>query len=58
MFNSVLNYLGGAYPNYAASVFASNGLMRSSFGATFPLFVSLSCFALGQADNMVGKSVI
>jgi MFS transporter, DHA1 family, multidrug resistance protein len=47
IFNSVLNYLGGAYPDYAASVFASNGLMRASFGAAFPLFVSLLWFHWG-----------
>ena len=33
LFNSVLNYLGDAYPEYAASVLAGNDLMRSSFGA-------------------------
>lgn len=41
LFNAVLNYLGDAYPTYAASVFAGNGLFRSSFGAGFPLFVSI-----------------
>ena len=33
LFNAVLNYLGDAYPDYAASVLAGNDLMRSSFGA-------------------------
>ena len=32
LFNSVLNYLGDAYPLYVASVFAGNDLVRSSFG--------------------------
>lgn len=38
LFNSVLNYLGDAYPKHAASVYAGNDLMRSAFGASFPLF--------------------
>jgi len=42
LFNPVLNYLGIVYPTYAASIFAGNGLFRASFGAIFPLFVSLS----------------
>jgi DHA1 family multidrug resistance protein-like MFS transporter len=36
--NAVLNYLADAYPRYAASVLAGNDLIRSAFGATFPLF--------------------
>jgi DHA1 family multidrug resistance protein-like MFS transporter len=39
LFNSVLNYLPDAYPEYAASVLAGNDLFRSSFGAGFPLLV-------------------
>lgn len=35
LFNSVLNYLGDAYPDYAASVLAGNDFFRSSFGAGF-----------------------
>jgi DHA1 family multidrug resistance protein-like MFS transporter len=41
LFNPVINYLGIAYPTYAASIFAGNALFRASFGAAFPLFVSL-----------------
>lgn len=40
LFNPVLNYLGTAYPDYTASIFAGNALFRASFGAIFPLFVS------------------
>lgn len=40
LFNSILNYLGIAYPHYSASIFAGNALFRASFGAVFPLFVS------------------
>ncbi len=42
LFMSVLNYLGDAYPQYAASVLAGNDLFRSSFGAAFPLFATVS----------------
>lgn len=35
LFNSVLNYLSDAYPEYAASVLAGNDFMRSMFGAGF-----------------------
>lgn len=47
LFNSVLNYLGDAYPEYAASVLAGNDLMRSSFGAGFPLFATAMYNNLG-----------
>jgi DHA1 family multidrug resistance protein-like MFS transporter len=39
LFSPVINYLGIAYPSYAASIFAGNALFRASFGAAFPLFV-------------------
>lgn len=47
LFNSVLNYLGDAYPEYAASVLAGNDFMRSSFGAGFPLFATAMYKNLG-----------
>lgn len=37
LFNSVLNYLGDAYPDYAASVLAGNDFMRSMIAGAFPL---------------------
>lgn len=40
LFNAVLNYLADAYPAYVASVLAGNDIMRSSFGAGFPLFAT------------------
>jgi DHA1 family multidrug resistance protein-like MFS transporter len=49
LFNSVLNYLGDAYPEYAASVFAGNDFIRSSFGAGFPLFANAMYRKLGTA---------
>lgn len=47
LFNSVLNYLSDAYPECAASVLAGNDLMRSSFGAGFPLFAGAMYARLG-----------
>lgn len=49
LFNSVLNYLPDAYPEYAASVLAGNDFMRSSFGAGFPLFATAMYDNLGVA---------
>nr|POE58710.1 caffeine resistance protein 5 [Quercus suber] len=49
LFNSILNYLPDAYPEYAASVLAGNDLMRSSFGAGFPLFANAMYTNLGTA---------
>lgn len=52
LFNSVLNYLGDAYPNDAASVYAGNDFMRSSFGAGFPLF------AAAMYNNLVSYLIL
>jgi len=38
LFSSVLNFLGDAYPQYAASVLAGNDTFRSCLGGAFPLF--------------------
>lgn len=38
LFIAILNYLPDAYPDHIASVLAGNDLMRSTFGAAFPLF--------------------
>ena len=46
---SVLGYLGDAYPKYVASVYASNDLVRSGFGAAFPLFANAMYSKLGVA---------
>lgn len=56
LFNSVLNYLGDAYPVYAASVFAGNDLTRSSFGAAFPLFATAmyNKLGVGWASSLLG----
>ncbi|KAG4026497.1 hypothetical protein MFRU_040g00550 [Monilinia fructicola] len=47
LFNSVLNYIGDAYPIYAASAYAGNDFMRSCFGAGFPLFANAMFTNLG-----------
>lgn len=56
LFNSVLNYLGDAYPEYAASVFAGNDFFRSSFGAGFPLFANAMYryLGVGKASSVLG----
>ncbi|KAI9727532.1 MAG: hypothetical protein M1828_006474 [Chrysothrix sp. TS-e1954] len=56
LFNSVLTYLGDAYPDYAASVYAGNDFMRSSFGAGFPLFATAMYDRLGVdwASSLLG----
>lgn len=41
LFNSVFSYLGISYPASVGSIFAGNALFRASFGASFPLFVSI-----------------
>jgi DHA1 family multidrug resistance protein-like MFS transporter len=47
LFNAVLPYLSDAYPDSVASVLAGNDLMRSAFGAGFPLFASGMYHQLG-----------
>lgn len=47
LFQAVLPYLSDAYPEYVASVLAGNDLMRSAFGAGFPLFAGAMYKKLG-----------
>ena len=47
VFLSCMNYLIDAYTVYAASVLAANSVLRSLFGAAFPLFTSQMYSALG-----------
>lgn len=44
---TVSAYLIESYPIYAASVLASNSILRSLFGAAFPLFTSKMYANLG-----------
>ena len=46
MFLAVLGYLVDSYTIYAASVLAANSVLRSLFGAAFPLFTSYMKVAL------------
>ena len=47
VFLSVLGYLVDSYTIYAASVLAANSVLRSLFGAAFPLFTTQMYSALG-----------
>lgn len=47
VFLSCMNYLIDSYTIYAASVLAANSVLRSIFGATFPLFTTYMYNALG-----------
>ncbi|QSZ28972.1 hypothetical protein DSL72_003481 [Monilinia vaccinii-corymbosi] len=47
LFNSVMNYIGDAYPTHSASAYAGNDFMRSCFGAGFPLFANAMFTNLG-----------
>lgn len=42
-----MNYLIDSYTIFAASVLAANSVMRSIFGATFPLFTTQMFAGLG-----------
>ncbi|KAF2870002.1 MFS multidrug transporter-like protein [Massariosphaeria phaeospora] len=47
IFLSIMNYLIDAYTIFAASVLAGNGIIRSLFGAAFPLFTTQMYARLG-----------
>ena len=47
VFLSIMNYLIDAYTIYAASVLAANSVLRSLFGAVFPLFTTYMYRNLG-----------
>ncbi|KFA71249.1 hypothetical protein S40288_07806 [Stachybotrys chartarum IBT 40288] len=47
VFLSIMNYLIDAYTIFAASVLAANSVLRSLFGAAFPLFTTQMYDALG-----------
>ncbi|TVY37410.1 Efflux pump [Lachnellula occidentalis] len=47
VFLSIMNYLIDAYVIYAASVLAANSVLRSIFGAVFPLFTTYMYKGLG-----------
>ncbi|KAI9880870.1 MAG: MFS siderochrome iron transporter 1 [Pleopsidium flavum] len=47
VFLSIMNYLIDSYTIYAASVLAANSVLRSLFGAAFPLFTTYMYNSLG-----------
>lgn len=47
VFLGVMNYLIDAYTIFAASVLAANGIIRSLFGAVFPLFTTQMYHGIG-----------
>jgi hypothetical protein len=47
VFYSIFNYLVDAYTIYAASALAANSVLRSVFGAAFPLFTAQMYHNLG-----------
>ena len=47
VFLSIMNYLIDSYTIYAASVLAANSVLRSTFGAVFPLFTEYMYANLG-----------
>jgi len=47
IFLAIMNYLIDSYTIFAASVLAANGVIRSLFGAAFPLFTSQMYSRLG-----------
>jgi len=55
LFNSVLNYLGDAYPDYTASAFAGNDFISSSFGAGFPLSRVQCKLCLSLSKSIISK---
>ncbi|KAL5095320.1 hypothetical protein Trisim1_000096 [Trichoderma cf. simile WF8] len=56
LFNPLFNYLGIAYPAYAASIFSGSALFRASFGASFPLFARqlFLQLGLGPGNSLLG----
>lgn len=47
VFLSCMNYLIDSYTIYAASVLAANSILRSLFGAAFPMFTAQMYINLG-----------
>lgn len=58
VFLSIMNYLIDAYTIYAASVLAANSVLRSLFGAIFPLFTTcMSFFPSPYSHMMIGLTL-
>lgn len=50
VFLGIMNYLIDSYTIYAASVLAANSVLRSLFGAIFPLFTTYSMYRMNDFD--------
>jgi len=57
IFLSIMNYLIDAYTIFAASVLAGNGVLRSLFGAAFPLFTVQMYNNLGKLYSVLNPLV-
>jgi hypothetical protein len=56
VFLSVMNYLIDSYVIYAASVLAANSVLRSLFGAAFPLFTTCEFSTiLNEKSNLLTR---
>jgi hypothetical protein len=51
VFLGVMNYLIDAYTIFAASVLAASSVLRSCFGAAFPLFTTQMYADLGKCSS-------
>ncbi|KAI1103139.1 MFS general substrate transporter [Jackrogersella minutella] len=60
LFNSLFNYLGITYSQYAASIFAGSALFRATFGAVFPLFARqlFRQLGIGGGNSLLGGLAI
>ncbi|CAB4254974.1 similar to Saccharomyces cerevisiae YBR008C FLR1 Plasma membrane multidrug transporter of the major facilitator superfamily [Maudiozyma barnettii] len=61
LFQVTFSYLAFSFPNHVASVFAGNGVMRSTFACAFPLFgkamfnnLAIEGYPVGWGSTIVG----
>lgn len=58
VFLSIMNYLIDAYTIYAASVLAANSVLRSLFGAAFPLFTTCKSSLKPRTQELIADQNI
>ncbi|KAI1081397.1 MFS general substrate transporter [Whalleya microplaca] len=60
LFNSLFNYLGITYAQYAASAFAGSALFRAIFGTVFPLFARslFQHLGIGPGNSLLGALAV
>ncbi|CAL9729934.1 fluconazole resistance protein 1 [Monosporozyma unispora] len=61
LFQATFSYFAEGYPDYVASAYAGNSLMRSSFACAFPLFgtamynnLAIEGYPIGWGSSLVG----